>query len=295
MNILTRVIIALALIMPIALWADATTHRDIGPVGPEDGRGDYLADVQMLPVKPGNSAIAVNLHRRAMIEYRAKRYAPAEDLWLQAAKADPSWAKPIFNLACAAALQGKNELAVKFLEEALKRHPFVVMAWMKTDSDLVSVRKTAFYTRLVKDYPWELTAGNPDIAGRVGLWEAVFPNGYAVLHFDAIKASYRLIILEQFDSPRGDDSLEAKGTYSVAGWYIFLKEDSVNGAGDMKQKAAMIKKLRIGGKTLVKKKDLDGSPLVYEAPSLIVEGPGGKPFLVFYGAGFLAESALDAM
>jgi hypothetical protein len=285
---------ALIISSPMALWADATTHRDIGPVGPSGkGRSDYLAEVRIMGTKTGDAAESVKLHRLAIAEYRARRYSSAENLWFRAAKADPSWAKPVFNLACAASMQGKGELAVKYLEQALRRHPFVVMAWMKSDPDLAPARKTASFARLLDEYRWESLAGSAVILARVVEWRSDFKDGLAVLNF-AANHNYSLTLTMSFDEPRGDDTLEASGNYVESGEFILLEQVSVNGPGDMMERAAKLKKLRLRGKAVVHTKDRDGSSLTYEAPSFIVEGPDGYAGMTFYGAGFITESGMEA-
>jgi serine/threonine protein kinase len=76
---------------------------------------DTLADMRALPLAAGDRAAAVQSHRAALLAHRAQRYGDAEDHWITAARLDPSWDAPFYNLACIAALENRVDDALAYL------------------------------------------------------------------------------------------------------------------------------------------------------------------------------------
>jgi len=95
-----------------------------------------------LEKKPGDRARATELNKQALGHHQKKEYEKAEALWVDAAKADPSWWKPYYNLACVASLTEHPELSIRYLKLALRVDfdPALIRS-MKSDSDLVNARK----------------------------------------------------------------------------------------------------------------------------------------------------------
>lgn len=117
------------------------------------------AELKRLAGTVGDRGKAGVLHRQALAEHRKKNYAAAEELWYRAAKADPSWARMYFNLACATALQGQTAVSLDYMEIALSLDRAVVLVWMKNDSDLAGIRGDDRYRRILARYE-DAPAGN---------------------------------------------------------------------------------------------------------------------------------------
>jgi hypothetical protein len=81
--------------------------------------------------------------------FAAKRYAQAEAICQQLTQRFPDNAGAYYNLACARAMQGKTEPALKVLAIAVDKG-FRDVAKIETDSDLASLRKTTRYTSILK-------------------------------------------------------------------------------------------------------------------------------------------------
>jgi hypothetical protein len=73
--------------------------------------------------------------------HAAKAYADSERLWAEAARKDPAWDWPFYNLACSTALQGRADDAIAYLEMVRDRKPDPgMLARIETDKDLKSIR-----------------------------------------------------------------------------------------------------------------------------------------------------------
>jgi serine/threonine protein kinase len=102
---------------------------------------ETFAEMRALPLTAGDRAAAVEVHRRALIAHRAQRYGDAEELWAEAARLDPSWEGPFYNLACIASLEGRVEDALVYLTLVQKRGiSYSRLRKIETDPDLVAVR-----------------------------------------------------------------------------------------------------------------------------------------------------------
>ena len=121
-------------------------------------RYDELLDMKK---RSGDRKTAMVLHSSALAEHKNKNYVESEKLWYQAAKADPAWGRAYFNLACATARQGKKWISFDYLKIAIGLDPEISKK-IKTDSDLVSIRK-------LPEYRFLLPGDAPDTAGH---WSA---------------------------------------------------------------------------------------------------------------------------
>ena len=87
----------------------------------------------------------------ALGAHKKKNYKESEKLWYKSAKADPSWSKTYFNLACTTALQGKKKAAVEYLRIALQLNVKLLKSAQK-DSDLKSLKGDKEYKELINGY-----------------------------------------------------------------------------------------------------------------------------------------------
>ncbi len=80
-----------------------------------------------------------------------KRYAEA-DIWLRrAASIDPSDALNYYNLSCTKAMQGDTKAAIQWMELAFK-YGFTDIDHLNKDEDLIELRESAKYDRLLRKY-----------------------------------------------------------------------------------------------------------------------------------------------
>ncbi|MCB1326716.1 MAG: hypothetical protein H7A21_14990 [Spirochaetales bacterium] len=108
-----------------------------------------LEEMSALPLTPGDRAEATRLHQAALQSHRSGDYAASAATWALAAKADPGWYVPFYNLACATSMQGEPELALEFLKLAGRREtPANFPATVAADSDLAAVRDLSEYQSL---------------------------------------------------------------------------------------------------------------------------------------------------
>jgi hypothetical protein len=99
----------------------------------------------------GDRPRAMGLHKRAMGELRQKSLAAAEQTWAQAARADPSWDWPFYNLACIASLAGRLDDALAYLDAIHLRNPAPDMVRrVERDPDLAAVRQRPEMAPLLK-------------------------------------------------------------------------------------------------------------------------------------------------
>src|SRR6185503_19791358 len=69
------------------------------------------------------------------------RYREAERQWADAARADPAWQGPFYNLACVAAIDGRLDDALGYLELMQKRGAsWARLRRLETDPDLAALR-----------------------------------------------------------------------------------------------------------------------------------------------------------
>jgi hypothetical protein len=102
---------------------------------------ETLVTLQDLPTTAGDRRAAVRSHRMALTAHRAQQYGDAETHWAAAARLDPSWDGPFYNLACIASLEGRVDDAIAYLDLATRRG----LLWsrlrgLSTDPDLLAVR-----------------------------------------------------------------------------------------------------------------------------------------------------------
>jgi len=127
-------------------------------IAADDQSQRFLNELKMLnrifigPASDEHKAEAKKFHTRAMESHKQKKYLESEKFWYLAAKLDPRWVEPFFNLACSTALQGKHEVALEYLEIALNMDRNKVVPWARNDSDLAGLKKNAKYIRLVEKF-----------------------------------------------------------------------------------------------------------------------------------------------
>ncbi len=130
-----------------------------------------LEEARLLGPNPGDRAKAESLAKEAFrVHTKEKDYAKAAALWLDTARADPAWWKPYYQLACLSALTGRKAESVEFLKIALgKKQSNEALRWMKTDSDLASVRDMPEFRALLG------TSAAAQIANLAGDWGGAAP------------------------------------------------------------------------------------------------------------------------
>jgi formylglycine-generating enzyme required for sulfatase activity len=108
-----------------------------------------IDQVRALPRTPGDRKQATALHRQAMQVHAAKDYDASERLWAEAARTDPSWAWPFYNLACAAAQQARPDAALAYLAMMRDRGPEPeLLRRLETDGDLKAIRRLPAFEAL---------------------------------------------------------------------------------------------------------------------------------------------------
>jgi tetratricopeptide (TPR) repeat protein len=108
----------------------------------------------------GDREAATAHHQAALRLHSAGRYAEAETRWAEAARADPSWERPYYNLACATALQQRPDDAIAYLE--LMRDSeldFYRLRKLESDRDLDSLRALPAFAQVVHDVADALLTG----------------------------------------------------------------------------------------------------------------------------------------
>ena len=146
------------------------------------GKSSAYNEISKVAGQMGNRASAEKFAKKAMVFHRKKAYQQASELWLKAAKADPSWWKPIYNLGCAAALTGKKDEAISFLRLALKveKAPKMI-GYLRTDSDLKTIRSTQEFRKLLADValnPKQSSGGKCDHGNGLILFKDVCTNKF---------------------------------------------------------------------------------------------------------------------
>jgi hypothetical protein len=155
-------------------------HADAAPTSPPR----LIDELRALPRTPGDRARAMALHTEALKVHRAKNFAESERIWADAARADPAWDGPYYNLACSTALQGRPDDAIAYLEMVRDREPDPGrLRRIETDRDLRSLRARDEYKALLAaiaddilarlsepmkdeaDYPDDWTGERPTGAG----------------------------------------------------------------------------------------------------------------------------------
>ncbi|TMQ12009.1 MAG: hypothetical protein E6J90_32940 [Deltaproteobacteria bacterium] len=111
--------------------------------------------------RPGNRDDAMAQHRRAMAEHAAAHFDTAEQLWAEAARTDPSWDWPFYNLACVASRMGRSDDALAYLDAVHTRKPaFEMLRRIETDHDLDAVRAHPELAALIKQIAEDLLVGS---------------------------------------------------------------------------------------------------------------------------------------
>ena len=119
--------------------AGATTDRPSG--GAQVEAMSLLEEMQALGIERGRRGRAERFHSRALAAHKKRRFKESESLWAEAARRDPAWERPFYNLACATALQGRHGDAVAYLRMVAKRQiDYRRLRKVETDPDLAAIR-----------------------------------------------------------------------------------------------------------------------------------------------------------
>jgi tetratricopeptide (TPR) repeat protein len=130
---------------------------------PPDARPASLLDeLRALPKdRAGNRADAMALHKRAMVSHSAKDFAAAEKTWADAARTDPGWDWPFYNLACVASRVGRIDDALAYLEALHARKPgFEMLRRIEQDHDLDAMRARPELAALITQIANDLIVGS---------------------------------------------------------------------------------------------------------------------------------------
>ncbi|MCP4133172.1 MAG: hypothetical protein GY754_19550 [bacterium] len=112
----------------------------------------YLDELKTIKKDKGDRKKAESLHEKALKEHQLANYDISEKYWYQAAKADPAWGQPYFNLACSVASMGSKKPAIDYLQMALALDSAKLLKPTKNDKELDSIRDTKEYKDLIKKY-----------------------------------------------------------------------------------------------------------------------------------------------
>lgn len=141
--------------------ATAAAPPPSAPAAPRSLRDELMA---LSKDQRGDREQAMALRKRAMGELRKKDLAASEQTWAQAARTDPSWDWPFFNLACVASLGGKLDDALAYLEAVRERGPQRDMVRrIERDRDLQALRARPELTGLLREMNQELKLREPAI------------------------------------------------------------------------------------------------------------------------------------
>ena len=113
---------------------------------------DYVKILSELDNSKGDRVKAEEINKQGLAAYNKRYFKQAQELWLEAARSDPSWWTPYFNFGCVAALSGQKEKAFIFLEMSLSRDPVNALKSYKADSDLNSLKNFPEYQMLLSKY-----------------------------------------------------------------------------------------------------------------------------------------------
>jgi len=139
-----------------------------------------IDEMRALPHTPGDRTKAMALHRQAMKVHEAKNYPASERLWAEAARTDPGWDWPYYNLACSTALQARAGEAIGYLEMVRDRKPDPEMLHrIESDGDLGSIRSRPEYEALVVAIADELRSRGLCPSGMVRVPGGTFSMGSA--------------------------------------------------------------------------------------------------------------------
>jgi hypothetical protein len=141
----------------------ATAGSGVAIAKPPDAPPASLLDeLRALPrERAGNRDDAMALHKRAMVSHSAKDFAAAEKTWADAARTDPSWDWPFYNLACVASRVGRIDDAIAYLEGVHARKPsFEMLRRIEQDHDLDAVRARPELAALIKQIAGDLLVGS---------------------------------------------------------------------------------------------------------------------------------------
>jgi len=129
---------------------------------PDAAPASLLDELRALPVdRAGNRPVAMALHKRALISHGAKDFAVAEATWADAARTDPSWDWPFYNLACVASRVGRVDDALAYLEAVHARKPrFEMLRRIEQDHDLDAVRARPELAGLIQRIASDLIVGS---------------------------------------------------------------------------------------------------------------------------------------
>lgn len=142
--------------------AAAATRDDASsaPAAPVDAAARPLAlvdEMRALPRTSGDRTKATALHRQALKEHGAHKFAESERIWAEAARADPSWSVPFYNLACTTARQARPLDAIAYLELIRDRSPDRELLWrIEHDGELQPIRSRPEYEALVVEIEDEI-------------------------------------------------------------------------------------------------------------------------------------------
>lgn len=100
----------------------------------------------------GSREKAKEFHNKAFTLYKAKNYEQAEINWFEAAKADPSWGRAYYNLACMTSLQEKTDIALQYVKLALEVSNGALITAIVQDTDLNYIRKNPGFIPILEKY-----------------------------------------------------------------------------------------------------------------------------------------------
>lgn len=113
---------------------------------------EELKMLQKIHTGYGDREKAKSYYSEAMQFHMEKKYRDSERLWYMAAKTDPGWLDPFFQLACSTALQGKHDIALGYIEITLASDRLKWFKRITADTDLAGIRQNEKYTRLIQQY-----------------------------------------------------------------------------------------------------------------------------------------------
>jgi len=113
---------------------------------------EELKMLQKIHTGYGDREKAMSYYSEAMQFHMEKKYRDSERLWYMAAKTDPGWLDPFFQLACSTALQGKHDIALGYIEITQAKDSLKWFKRITADTDLAGIRQNEKYTRLIQQY-----------------------------------------------------------------------------------------------------------------------------------------------
>lgn len=120
-----------------------------------------LEEMRTLGIQRGRRGRAERFHSRALAAHKRSRYKEAESLWAEAARRDPAWERPFYNLACATAQQQRHGDALAYLRMVARRQiDYRRLRKVETDPDLQSIRKRPELREVIELLSEQLLVGS---------------------------------------------------------------------------------------------------------------------------------------